>query len=49
MFRATISQVNMEKVLEFLSYRRIWMCAYHRSAQTECTSMQRKIGAKDLK
>jgi hypothetical protein len=31
MFRATISQVNMKKIHEFLLNRRIWVCADFRS------------------
>jgi hypothetical protein len=38
MFRATIPQVNMEKVHEILrlSNRRIWVCEDFRAAQKEC-------------
>ena len=36
MFRATISQVNMEKVHEILSNGRIWVCEDFRAAQKEC-------------
>jgi hypothetical protein len=36
MFRATISQVNMEKVHGLFSNRRIWLFADFRAAQKEC-------------
>ncbi len=36
MFRAIISQVNMETVHKILSNRRIWVCEDFRAAQKEC-------------